>query len=238
MNTNEKTKNLFLTGAITAVIVILLTILDIFIGSATGGDLTAIPLTSVDKFMQLQEFKFSGLYNLDLLNLTVSVIFIPVFVSLYLSLRNDNEPLALLSLIIFTIGTTVFITNNAALAMLDLSQKYQSAATPDESTLIAAAGEALLAKGTHGSLGVFPGFVMITVSELLISLVMLKGAVFSKTTAWFGISGTALLIVYLILVTFIPSSQEKAILLAAPGGILSLIWMILFTKRLFKLSAK
>jgi drug/metabolite transporter superfamily protein YnfA len=188
--------------------------------------------------MQLQEYKLSGLYNLDFLNLIVSVIFIPVFVALYISLRNDDEPSALFSLIIFIIGTSVFITNNAALPMLDLSQKYQAAATPDQSAFIASAGEALLTKGTHGSLGVFPGFALIILSEFLISVVMLRGVIFSKATALFGISGTILLMIYLILVTFIPSSKETAMILAAPGGILSLIWMILFTIRLFKLASK
>jgi drug/metabolite transporter superfamily protein YnfA len=132
----------------------------------------------------------------------------------------------------------VFITNNAALSMLDLSQKFQTTETIEQKNVFAAAGEALLSKGAHGSIGVFPGFVLITLSELLISLAMLKGVMFSKATAYFGIFGTTLLFIYLILVTFVPSSKEFAILLAAPGGILSLIWMILFTFRLFKLSNK
>lgn len=238
MNSKEKIKTIYLTGAFTATIVILLTILDIIIGSTTGGDLTAIPLTAADKFSQIQENKLLGLYNLDLLNLTVSLIFIPTFVALYLALKNDNEPFSLLSLIIFAIGTTIFISNNAALSMLDLSQKYQTVETIEQKNVFAAAGEALLSKGAHGSIGVFPGFVLITFSELLISLAMLKGVMFSKATAYFGIFGTTLLLIYLILVTFVPSSKEFAILLAAPGGILSLIWMILFTFRLFKLSSK
>jgi hypothetical protein len=238
MNSKEKIKNLYVTGAFSAFIVILLTILDIIIGSKTGGDLTTIPLTAVDKFSQFQENKVLGLYNLDLLNLTVSFFFIPTFVALYLALKNDNEPFSLLSLIIFAIGTTIFITNNAALSMLDLSQKYQIAETIEQRNIFVAAGEALLSKGAHGSIGVFPGFVLITFSELLISLAMLKGVMFTKATAYFGIFGTTLLLIYLFLVTFVPSSKEYAMLLAAPGGILSLLWMILFTIRLFKLSNK
>ncbi|HEX2970041.1 MAG TPA: DUF4386 family protein [Bacteroidales bacterium] len=235
MNSKEKTRKIYLTGALTSLIVILLTVLDIIIGTSTGGDLTAIPLTSTDKFIQLQEHELSGLYNLDLLNLVISLFFIPTFIALYIGLRTDNEPLGILSLIVFTIGTTVFITNNAALPMLELSHKYQIAG-PDQKNIYAAAGEALLAKGAHGSFGVLPGFVLITLSELLISLAMIKGIMFSKATAYFGVSGTTLLLIYLILVTFNPSSKEFAMLLAAPGGILSLIWMILFTVRLFKLS--
>lgn len=43
------------------------------------------------------------------------------------------------------------------------------------------------------------------------------------------------LIVYLILVTFVPAVETAAMMIAAHGGLLSLAWMIMFTIRLFKL---
>jgi len=93
----------------------------------------------------------------------------------------------------------------------------------------------MIARGGHGGYGVFPGFLLVTLSELLISLVMLKGKVFSDAASYSGIAGTFLLIVYLIFVTFIPSFKTVAIILAAPGGLLSLAWMIMYARKLFKL---
>lgn len=238
MNTKERIKTLYFTGAVSAGIVILLTLTDIIAGSITGGDLTSIPPSAEEKFLQLNENTILGLYNLDLLNLVVSVVMIPAILALCLALRNDNEPGTLLGLVIFITGTTIFISNNAALPMLDLSRKYFAAISPDEQVMIAAAGEALIAKGAHGSPGVFPGFVLITISELVISVVMLRGLIFSRATALFGIIGTTLLILYLVLVTFWPAAKENAVMFAAPGGISSLIWMILFTGRLFRLAGK
>jgi len=46
--------------------------------------------------------------------------------------------------------------------------------------------------------------------------------------------GSILLFVYLILVTFIPNAQTVAMALAAPGGIMSLVWMVLYTLKLYK----
>lgn len=236
MDSEEKIKRIYFLGAVTAIIVICLTVLDIIIGSITGGDLSLIPQSAVDKFIQLQDYKWLGLYNLDLLNLLISVIMIPTFLALYLALKPGNSSFALLSMIIFVTGTTVFISNNSALPMLDLSQKYFSATTEDQSILFAAGAEALIAKGAHGCFGVFPGFVLITLSEVFISILMLQTGIFTKATAYIGISGTILLLVYLIIVTFIPSAKPVAIIIVAPGGILSLVWMILFTLKLFRLS--
>ena len=47
--------------------------------------------------------------------------------------------------------------------------------------------------------------------------------------------GGSLLIVYLLLISFVPDIEKAAMIIAAPGGLLSLAWMIMFTIRLFKI---
>jgi hypothetical protein len=232
----KQVKTIYFLGGITSIIVIFLTLLDIGIGSSLGGDLSTIPQSAIGRFVQLQENKLLGLYYLDLLNMTVSIIMIPTFLALFVAHRRINNSFSILALIIFIIGTTTFVANNAALPMLDLSQKYVTTTENDQRILFAAAGEAFIAKGAHGGFGAFPGFILITISEMLISLVMLKARIFSKTTAYLGLSGTILLMIYLILVTFAPTIKNYAMIFAAPGGLLFLAWTIMFTKRLFQLS--
>jgi hypothetical protein len=236
MNEEIKIKRMYLVGVYAAAIVICLTLADIIIGSLLGGDLTMVPQFAVDRFMQLQEDTWFGMYNLDLLNLVVSVIMIPVFLALWLALKNEDSPFALLALIIFIIGTSVFIANNPGLSMLDISRKYNTATVEDQSVLFAAAGEAILAKGIHGGTGVFPGFFLITLSEMILSIVMLRTRIFSKATGYTGIAGTILLMVYLVLVTFVPSAKQSAMIIVAPGGILSLAWMVLFALKLIRMA--
>ena len=67
---------------------------------------------------------------------------------------------------------------------------------------------------------------------------MVKSEIFGKLTAYLGIIGSILLFAYMLLVTFVPGLKNIAMIIAAPGGILAIAWMIMFNIRLFKLSVK
>ena len=225
-------------GAVTTIIVLCGIILDMVVGSVTGGDVAALPQTAVERYNQFKENWLLGLYNLDLLNIINQIILIPSIFALYVAHRNTMNPSALLSLILFLVGTTIFVTSNTALTMLDLSQKYFAATSEEQRLLLAAAGETMLAKGAHGSLGVFFGFALIPFANTLMSCVMLSGNVFSRITSYIGILGNSLMVIYVILVTFIPSVEKLALAFAMPAGLLVIVWMIMFTVKLFKLSKK
>ncbi len=227
-------KRLFVFGGVAAILSLSAVVADIVIGSSTGGNLSQLPQTAVERFSQFQQNAWLGLYNLDLLNAVNQLISIPVYFALYAALRKTNKPFALFGLIIFLLGTTIFVANNTALPMLELSNKYAAADEPQK-TLLAAAGEAMLARGEHGSLGAFFSFLLPTLSALVFSFVMLQGNVFSKANAYIGILGNALMLVYVVLVTFAPAVKDMAMAFAMPGGLLLLAWMVMITMRLFRL---
>lgn len=237
METSDKQwKLIFKTGAITTIIVLCGIVIDMIVGSITGGNVTELPQTAVERFNQFNENWLLGLYNLDLLNIINQIILIPAIFALYGVHRNTNKPFALLSLILFFIGTTIFVTGNTALTMLDLSHKYFGADTNERRLLLAAAGEAMLTKGSHGSLGVFIGFALPTLANMIMSFVMLNGKIFSRSTSYIGIIGNSLMVIYIILVTFVPKVETMALVFAMPAGLLVLTWMIMFTSKLFRLS--
>ncbi len=217
-------KSIYVLGGIFAILSLIAVVLDILIGSSTGGNLSELPQTAVERFTQFQQNAWLGLYNLDLLNTINQLISIPVYFALYAALCKSNKPFALLALIIFLLGTTIFVSNNTALPMLELSRKY-SQADESQKTLLAAAGEAMLARSEHGSLGAFFSFLLPTISALIISSVMLKGKVFSN----------GLMLIYILLVTFMPTIKNMAMAFAMPGGLLLLTWMVMITLRLFRL---
>ncbi len=235
-NSEKQWGNIYKTGAITTIFVLAGIVLDMFVGSVTGGDITTLPQTAIERFNQLNDNSLLGLYNLDLLNIIIQILFVPSFFALYASHRETNKPTALLSLILFLIGTIIFICGNTALTMLDLSQKYFQETSGEQRLLLAAAGETMLARGSHGSHGVFIGFVMIPFSNALMSYVMLRGKIFSKLASYFGILGNSLMVVYVIMVTFMPAVEKTALLFAMPAGLLVMAWMIMFTMKLFKLN--
>jgi hypothetical protein len=237
-NSDKQWKPIFKIGAVTTIIVLCGIILDMVVGSVTGGDVAALPQTAIERFNQFQNNPILGLYNLDLLNIINQIILIPSIFALYAAHRKVKNPSALLALILFLVGTTIFVTSNTALTMLDLSHKYFGATSDGQRLLYAAAGEAMLTKGAHGSLGVFMGFVLPTFATVLMSGVMLSGKIFSRLTSYIGLVGNSLMVVYIILVTFIPAIEKLALAFAMPAGLLVMAWMILFTIKLFKLSKR
>jgi len=235
-NSEKQWHAIYKVGAITTIVVLCGIIIDMVVGSVTGGDITALPQTAIERFTQFKDNPLLGLYNLDLLNIINQIIMIPSIFALYGALRKVNNPSALLALILFLVGTTIFITSNTALTMLDLSHKYFGATSDEQRLLYAASGETMLAKGAHGSLGVFIGFSLPTFANGLMSIVMLKGKVFSRATSIIGLLGNSFMVIYIILVTFIPTAEKSALMLAMPAGLLLMVWMITFAIKLFKLS--
>jgi len=235
-DSDKQWKTIYKMGAVTTIIVLCGIILDMIVGTITGGNIAELPQTAIERFNQFKETPLLGLYNLDLLNIINQIIIIPSIFALYVAHRKVNNASALLALILFLFGTTIFVTSNTALTMLDLSHKYFNAASDEQRLLLAAAGEAMLAKGAHGSLGVFIGFAMIPFANALMSGVMLLGKIFSRITSYLGILGNSLMVIYVVLVTFIPTVEKLALAFAMPAGLLVMVWMIMFTICLFKLS--
>ena len=122
-------EDIYKIGAVTSIIVLCGIILDMVVGNITGGNIAELPQTAIERFNQFKETPLLGLYNLDLLNIINQIILIPSIFALYAAHRESNKSSALLSLILFLVGTTIFVTGNTALTMLDLSQKYFAASS-------------------------------------------------------------------------------------------------------------
>jgi hypothetical protein len=93
----------------------------------------------------------------------------------------------------------------------------------------------MLVRGAHGSTGIFLGFFIPNIANFLMSIVMLKGRIFSKVNSWLGIIGSTLMMLYIILVNFGSGVENTATAFAMPGGLLLMVWMIIFTIKLFNL---
>lgn len=230
---NSSYNAIYITGGICGIIVLAGVLADVVTGNITGGDLSALPQTAAARFEQLHYNRLQGLYNLDLLNILNQIILVPVYVALFKAHSERESGLSLLALTLFLLGTAIMVAGNAALPMLDLSEKYFSAASEAQKTIYASAGESLLVRGMHGSGGMFFGFLLPNIGGLIISVVMLRGRLFSRINSWLGITGNFLMIIYVILVTFVPGVEESATAFAMPGGLLLMVWMVLFTIRLF-----
>jgi hypothetical protein len=236
MNENTEKQNhwkkIYFLGGVVAFIVFGLTITDIIIGLITSADLTLLPQTATERFLEFKESWLIGLNRLDMLNVIISAAMIPVFFALCVIHREIKPATSTLTLILFLVATTIFITTNTALPMLQLSGKYFSTTSETQRALYASAGEALLVRGEHGTPGVFIGFFLLTLSNLFISFVMLNAGIFKKIVGYLGIIGSFSLLIYIFLVTFFSSIKSIAVIIAAPGGILVLVWYLFIAIKL------
>jgi len=233
-DSNKQFGNLYRFAGVAAFIVVFASLADIAISMMLDGG-SVIPETAADRFAQFQSNPLLGLYYLDFLNMLTAIIMIPVFFAICAAHQFVRKEYSALSLLVFTVGTAIFITNNAALPMLSLSNRYVIATNDAQRLIISAAGEALLARGAHGSPGAFIGFLLPIIASFIISVIMWKGGVFSKLTGILGMAGSVLFMVYFVLITFIPDAETLVMMFAMVGGLLSTVWIVFFALRLLKL---
>jgi hypothetical protein len=226
-------QSLYIVGGMAALIIVVVALIEIIITFLPEGN---APQETVSNWFSLFENNwFLGLRNLGLLNIIIMVSGIPAFLALYGVHRHINQAYAMLAMIIFFIGVGVFLATNRALPMLELSHQYAAATTDAQRAMLAAAGQAMLAVGKSHSPGTWLGFFLSEVAGVIISVVMLKGKIFSEATAYVGMVGFSCLLVFDIVSSFALALADAAIVLAMMGGLLSMAWYILLARRLFQL---
>ena len=231
--TDVSWKSLYKVGGLTALIAILLPAAEVIIGLLPGvHQVLASTATVIDWFTLFQNHWFIGLRNLGLLNVVGAALLAPTFLAIYFALRRDHEAFGALCTILFFVGMAIYLASNRAFAMLSLSGQYASATTEAQRSLLIAAGQAMLAEGRTRA-----GIPLIEFASLLISVVMLRGKVFSKATAYAGILGNALLIVVEIILASARTLPGTGMVIAAGGGLAIMAWYLLVGRRLLQLGA-
>jgi hypothetical protein len=225
---------LYRLGGMAALLIVFTGLLEIVITFLPGGYASADTVS--DWFALLQNNWFLGLRNLGLLNIVMTLLGIPMFLALYTSLQHVEQPFPALALILSLIGVAVFYSTNRAFSMLDLSHQFAAATTEAQKAALLAAGQAMLSVGESHTPGTFLGFFFSELAGILISVVMLRSGIFNKVSAYFGMIGFSLLLVYDIGASFLPALSGSALIFAMAGGLLTLAWYVLIARRLLRLA--
>lgn len=229
-------KLLYRIGGLAALTSVLLVLLDIIAGMLLpGGEVEPGARSALDWFALFRENAYYAFRDLGLLNVLNVILGIPLFIALYEAHRRTGGAYAALALALFLFGGAIYIANNAAVPMFVLGEEYVSATTEARRSALAAAGEAVLARGADFTPGSLVGFVLPLLGQITMSFVMLRGGVFGRATAWAGILGFALLLVFTVWTTLAPGALDAAMLLAAPAGFLVIAWNVFVARRLLQL---
>ena len=218
-------------GGIAAFLLIVYSLATIVQMLVLGGQ----PTSAVQAFDLLQHHRAVGLLRLDLPTVAVLPLYYLLFLGLYAALRRTNRAQALLSTVLVFAGLTLVLATPTALSLIPLSDKYAVATSDVLRTQLLAAGEAIMAADIWHGTGAILGGVLLQCGAVLICVVMLRGSVFGKATAWLGIVMHALDGAHIVGGLFLPVS---GVVLMAIAGPLYPVWLFLVGRRLLQLAAR
>ena len=230
-------RGLYTFAGVAALVALAANLLDVFLGFGETEVVAGGTRTAVEWFALFREDGFGGLYALGLLNLVYQSCLVPVFLALYVAHRRADGALAALALIVSLLGMAIYAANNAAIPMHVLAGRYAAAGSEARRALLAAAGEAALARGEDFTPGAFVGTLFQSLAALGFALVLLRGRAFGRPTGWIGTAGFTLLTVFTVWATFVPVLYGVAFYgFGMTGGLLVLAWFLLVGLRFFRLA--
>lgn len=227
LNTESKTlrwKELYKIGAIAVIVsevILLIGIVAYFIYPFAPG------IKSTEAIFQLlQKDKLGGLISLDFPLVLGNLFGILLFIALYVSLKEVNRSYALIALVLGLVADVLIIPARPIAELFTLSGLYTAATTEAARSQYLAAGEALLAlfNGTSYYINTLFGGISLLISSVL----MLRGNVFSKSTAIVGIVTNAAVCLF-----FIPKIGLLLLMLSLPGY---MIWYFQLARRFLQLA--
>jgi hypothetical protein len=228
--TDRAYKSLYRLGGVAAIIVTVLTLVEVVIFTFYPQ-----PGTISGWFMLLQSNRLIGLMDFWGLEVPMYVMFTLVFLALYVALRKTDEGIMLIALTFALLGIGIFFATNNPFTMLSLSNQYTAATTDAQRSTLLAAGQTVLANTNQRAIGGFNmGLCLVSVAGLMISSVMLRSRSFSRLTAYVGIVTFALSLAD-YLRQALTSSVIIALLVILPNVLFLVIWFVLIGRRLYQL---
>jgi len=193
------------------------------------------PITVNGWFQLLQSNSLVGLVLLNALDLINYALVGLIFLGLYAALRKSARGSMTLAMVLTFTGIAIYFASNQAFALLALSQQYAAAATDAQKSVLLSAGQTLLTLNDPAifGTGVFWAFNLVTVSGLMISVAMLRSAIFPKVTAYIGILANAFGLGYFFALALDPPLVFIPLSASAP---FLLIWYLLVGIKLLKLA--
>ena len=229
-------KTLYRVGGAAALIAAGLEIVAALIGIISSYTSGPPPSTVIDYFTLLQQNRFLGLVDLGLFDIAALTLLVPMFLAVYIALRRASASFMAIATTLSLVGIAVYLATETAFSLLSLSSQYAAATTDAQRALFEAAGQAMLAEQVGAGTGTYMAFFLLSVAGLIIAIIMLRSALFSKVTAAVGILANGFLFVYYIGLAFVSIPPAIGVPIYWASGLLSLIWYILIGLRLFKLA--
>jgi hypothetical protein len=216
-------------GGLTAFVSLVCSLATIVVFATLGGP----PETAEQTFTLLRDDRMVGLLRLELVSLVNVGVYYFTFFGLYAALRRTDAARATLATGLVFAGVTLWMASHSLTSLITLADRWTVAA-PETQLQLVAAGEALIAADMWHSTGAAFGGVLIECGALLLSVIMLRGNVFSRPTAWVGLVTHGLDLLQMLLGIFAPAVKVPIMAVAGP---LYLVWFFLIGRRMLQLGS-
>ncbi|MBZ0307472.1 MAG: hypothetical protein K8I82_15495 [Anaerolineae bacterium] len=144
-------------------------------------------------FILFQKNPLLGLLNLDMLFLINNILLIPIYLALCIALKPTRESIVIMALISGLVGIAAYIPSNTAFEMLKLSEQYTVGMPEAQQSIVLGAGQALIVQNSGTAFLVY--YVLNAIALLLFAAAMFQSSVFSRNTAYAGITAGILMVV-------------------------------------------
>lgn len=219
-------------GGIVAFLQLGLSLVTMGVVVVLGGE----PGTPGEYFEVLNGNRLTGLLRLDFASMVNVSLYLFTFFGLYAALRRTREgPLVALATGLASVGVTLWLGKHSALSMIHLSDLYAAASTDAAKSQLLAAGEAVIASDMWRSSGALMGAILIEGAAVLISVVMLKGSLFTRATAYAGILTHGIELLRIPVGLFSAGAANILMILAGP---IYLIWFPLLGRDLLRVGTR
>lgn len=184
-----------------------------------------------EAFRVLQQNKVLGLLRLDFATVLVLPLYYLLFFGLFAALKDTDRTHATIGTVLVFLGVTLVLAMPTALPLMALSEKYATATSDAMKAHLLAAGEAVLGTDIWHGTGAYMGGIFVQTGAVWISVVMLRGGVFGKATAYLGIITHGLDLVHIVVVPFLP---KVAAFFMIVSGLGYPVWLWLVGRRLLE----
>jgi hypothetical protein len=182
--------------------------------------------TALDWFAVFDRSALIGFVSMDLFLMADYALLVPIYLGLYVALRERSPSLALLGTGFGLASMAIYFASNPAIEMWTLSQQYAAATDDAQRALIAAAGEATIVR--YQGTAFHTNYLLGSLAGMLVSWAMLREPAFGRVAGWMGVLGN--LIGYGLYLPVV------GLLLSVLSGPLLWVWFILVARGFFRLA--
>ena len=227
---NQSWKSLYRIGAVAPLITLAFYLTQLF---AIIFSKDKYPTTPEEWFNLFGRNKILGLILLNALDVFSIAILGLMFLALYIALRGQNPSYMVIAAFFAFLGIGIFVSSRTEMvaATLTLSEQYATATTEAPRSQVLAAGQAVsaLSRATPETIG----FLFMAVAGLISSLVALQAGAFGKALAYVGILAGVITFANQLCLILAPAIAGFLLPL---NGLLWLVWWLLVSRELYKLS--